>query len=54
VEDWGPTFTAKVDKAWKIWLPKAVRECLDVKKGDYVEVKIRLARRSVAGRGELK
>lgn len=46
-------FTAKVDKAWKIWVPKAVRELLGLDKGDYVEARIRVVKRSYARRGEI-
>jgi len=54
MEECEPTFTAKVDKAWKIWIPKAVRELLGLDKGDYVEVRIRIVKRAYAKRGELK
>ncbi len=47
-------FTAKVDRAWKVWVPKAVREMLSLEKGDYVEVRIRIAKKAFAKRGELK
>jgi bifunctional DNA-binding transcriptional regulator/antitoxin component of YhaV-PrlF toxin-antitoxin module len=46
-------FTAKVDKAWKIWVPKAVRELLSLDRGDYVEARIRVVKRSYAKRGEI-
>jgi bifunctional DNA-binding transcriptional regulator/antitoxin component of YhaV-PrlF toxin-antitoxin module len=46
-------FTAKVDKAWKIWVPKAVRELLSLDRGDYVEARIRVVKRSYARRGEI-
>lgn len=52
-EDWSSTFTAKVDKAWKIWVPKAVRDLLSLEKGDYVEVRIRIVQRSHVRRGEV-
>lgn len=53
MEEWSSTFTAKVDKAWKIWVPKVVRELLNLEKGDYVEVRIRRVQRSYVKRGEV-
>jgi len=50
-ENWSPTFTAKVDKAWKLWLPKAVRDFSDLRKGDFVEVRIRVVKRATVRRG---
>jgi len=50
-DDWSPIFTAKVDKAWKLWLPKAVRDFVDLEKEDFVEVKIRVVKRAKARRG---
>lgn len=53
-ENWSPMFTAKVDRAWKIWVPRAVRDFLMLDKGDFVEVKVRLVKKGYAKRGELK
>lgn len=45
--DWDkvPTFVAKVESHNRIWIPKLVREMLNIEKGDYVEVKIRVLRK---------
>jgi len=53
-DDWSPIFTARVDKAWKLWLPKAVREFVDLEKADFVEVKIRVVKRARARRGMIQ
>jgi bifunctional DNA-binding transcriptional regulator/antitoxin component of YhaV-PrlF toxin-antitoxin module len=45
-EEWSPTFTARVEKKYRIWISRIVRELMDVKEGDYVEVKIRVVKRS--------
>jgi AbrB family looped-hinge helix DNA binding protein len=44
-EEWSPTFTARVERKYRIWIPRTVRELMDVEEGDYVEVKIRVVKR---------
>ncbi len=38
------TFTARVEKRFRVFIPRAVREALDIQEGDYVEVVIRKVR----------
>jgi len=45
-EEWSPTFTARVERKYRIWIPRTVRELMDVEEGDYVEVKIRVVKRA--------
>jgi AbrB family looped-hinge helix DNA binding protein len=45
-EEWSPTFTARVERKYRIWIPRTVRELMDVEEGDYVEVKIRVVKRT--------
>ena len=45
-EEWSPTFTARVEKKYRVWIPRTIRELMDVEEGDYVEVKIRVVKRS--------
>jgi len=35
------TFIARIQTQNRVWIPKRVREVLDLNEGDYVEVKIR-------------
>jgi AbrB family looped-hinge helix DNA binding protein len=44
-EEWSPTFTARVERKYRIWIPRTVRELMDLEEGDYVEVKIRVVKR---------
>ena len=34
-------FVAKIEKRYRIFIPKRVREVLELEEGDYVQVKIR-------------
>ena len=45
-EEWSPTFTARVEKKYRVWIPRTIRELMDVEEGDYVEVKIRVVKRT--------
>ncbi len=45
-EGWSPTFTARVETRNRIWIPRVVRELLDLKEGDIVEVKMRVVKRA--------
>jgi len=40
------TFVAKVEKKYRIFIPRAVREVLEIVEGDYVEVIIKRVKRS--------
>lgn len=42
MEDWSPTFAARVEKKFRIWIPRVIREVMDIKEGDIVEVRIRV------------
>lgn len=44
-ENWSPTFTARIEKKYRIWIPKVIRELLDIREGDIVEVRIRVHER---------
>jgi len=44
-EDWSPVFTARVERKSRIWLPRAIRELLNINEGDYLEVKVRVVTR---------
>jgi AbrB family looped-hinge helix DNA binding protein len=40
------SFIARVEKRYRIFIPKSVREVLDINEGDYVQVFIRKVRES--------
>jgi len=44
-EEWSPIFTCRIEKKFRIWIPKTIREYLNVREGDYVEVKLRVVKR---------
>ena len=44
-EEWSPVFTARVEKRYRIWIPRVIRDELGVEEGDIVEVKIRVVKR---------
>lgn len=44
-EDWSPVFTSRVERKYRIWIPRVVRELLNLKEGDIVEVKIRVVQK---------
>ncbi|MEM1672360.1 MAG: AbrB/MazE/SpoVT family DNA-binding domain-containing protein [Archaeoglobaceae archaeon] len=50
-EEWSPTFTAKVETKYRLWIPRVIRSMLDLKEGDIVEVRIRVAKRRGILRG---
>jgi AbrB family looped-hinge helix DNA binding protein len=45
VEDWSPIFTSKVERKYRIWIPRTIREIMMISEGDYVEVQIRKVKR---------
>jgi len=40
------TFVARVEKKFRIFIPKTVREILEIDEGDYVEIIIKRVKRS--------
>jgi len=40
------SFVARVEKRYRIFIPKTVREVLEIDEGDYVEVVIKRVKRS--------
>ncbi|MEM1865978.1 MAG: AbrB/MazE/SpoVT family DNA-binding domain-containing protein [Ignisphaera sp.] len=50
-EEWSSTFTAKVETKYRIWIPRVIRQMLDLNEGDIVEVKIRVVKRRGILRG---
>jgi AbrB family looped-hinge helix DNA binding protein len=44
-EGWSPVFTCRVEKKYRIWIPRTIRQLLNLYEGDYVEVKIRVVER---------
>jgi len=44
-EEWSPTFTCQIEKRYRIWIPRAIRLLMELREGDYVEVKLRVVRR---------
>jgi len=40
-----PSFIARVERGFRIFIPRAVREVLGIEEGDYVEVQIRWVRK---------
>jgi len=45
-ENW-VTFPAKVERKFRIWIPRYVREIMKIDEGDYVEIKIRKIKKHV-------
>jgi AbrB family looped-hinge helix DNA binding protein len=41
----GATFIARVEKGFRVFIPRAAREVLELQEGDYVEVQIRRVRK---------
>lgn len=41
-ENWSPIFTARIEKKNRIWVPKVIRELMEIEEGDVVEVKIKV------------
>jgi len=44
-EEWSPIFTCQIEKKFRIWIPKTVRLLMDLREGDYVEVRLRIVKR---------
>ena len=40
-EDWSPTFTAMVEKNYRVVIPSVIRKLLNLKEYDVLEVKVK-------------
>lgn len=38
-------FPSRVEKKWRVWIPRHVRELLNLREGDYLEVAVRRLKR---------
>lgn len=40
-EDWSPTFTAMIERKYRIVIPAVLRKVMELNEGDLIEVRIR-------------
>jgi AbrB family looped-hinge helix DNA binding protein len=50
-EDWSPTFTAMVEKNYRVVIPSVIRKLLNLKEYDVLEVKVKRVRSGKILRG---